>query len=252
MVSSVLFCASVLAGTIGDPRAVGQGKVRAGLETEFILDRDLDFDGGSGLAAGQTFAGAELDGNHRSSTVVEYGLTDIVSVYAKLGAADFGAEAESRTGSAKTADLDFESNTGLGWGLGARAVKNLDNGIIVGATGGYFASGHRAKVTDRNVNGTVSSTTYKDVSYGEWQIAAYVAKEIGQLTPYAGIRWSDASFEIEDPSNGSFVGRAEFKSDENLGFVLGTRMDVNERISIGIEGSLNDESAIAIAADWKF
>ena len=165
-------------------------KVGVGIDQEFVFGRDLKYQSGlEGL-------GNEIEIKNISRTMakISYGLLDNLDIYTKLGTAD--AKVKGPGFIAKT-------NNALAWAIGAKGTYELTEDWFLGANVEYLRHRHSA---DFNFNG---NDWGGKILFQEWQVAPYIAKKIGNFTPYLGVRYSDLRTR----------GAVKLKADDNFGFL---------------------------------
>lgn len=273
---------AVYAASIGGAETQGQGKFSIGMDQEFVFDRDLkntQFSfteevtppgGGPVEFTGQLSLDSKVDKMYRTMVKANYGLLDNLDVYVKLGTAD-GESKSSFSGLLDWTDVANPLNTGQGtfsgsgksktdnafaYGLGMKGTYDLANGWLIGADAQYLRHQNDYKFS--------GSATYTDptmvppsfsaplswkgkLTIQEWQVAPYVAKKMGNLVPYFGVRYSD--FRAEDKSEGE---KEKYKADDNFGVFLGTDYKLGENWKLNLEGRFVDETAMSVGATYRF
>lgn len=205
-VAAVTLPGAAEAGFIGDPTFTnGTGRFSLTGEIDFVMDRDLDFDGGgrADLESPRLFANAG------------YGFGPSVDGFVKLGF--FGGELDA----GGTEDID----TSLGVGFGVKGAF-VDRGELrVGALGQvlYYQS--------------ELETSGADIDWIEIDVALAISfRGLGQIAPYAGIKLGLIDGDIE--------GDADFEQDDIFGLFGGLTFAVSPQVSLGAEVRLVDETAV--------
>jgi opacity protein-like surface antigen len=196
---------------------------------------------------------------------IGYGLNPTYSLYAKLGMADLEA---SLTGiglvDADRATYHLNYDMGFAWGIGGKANYDLEAvRVVVDLQYFRFESGFDTV----DINGTKPTTisSASDVTVDDFGLSAILAKEWslgdGVLMPYLGVRGSMVKVDFGTLNHtGVTVGGTSFlgfgnmdlDSNKNIGVIAGTRYDINDRISLGVEGRFIDETAVSGSLSYKF
>ncbi len=130
--------------------------------------------GGSGLWKRAMKGGAKVsvyEGSHARG----YGLTNRVSLYGKIGGAYVGNDDPSIPTNVSNG---FGTNLVLGGQLNANLWKTATSGWEWDASVGYQYIGAPHKRSGNQVN------------WSEWQLTTSIAKSLGSVTPYVGIKFS--------------------------------------------------------------
>lgn len=213
---------AINAASIGGAETQGKEKVGVGVEQEFS-SRDLKHQ--SGLES--IGSGIEIKNMSRTMAKISYGLLDNLDIYTKLGTADVKIK-----GPAFTAKTD----NAFVWAIGAKGTYELTKDWFLGANVEYLRHRHSANF---NFNG---NDWDGKLLFQEWQVAPYVAKKIGNFTPYLGGSYSDLRVK----------GDVKLKADDNFGMFVGSSYKINDRLFLNMEGRFINERAISFGATYKF
>ena len=242
---SILFLPVVAFSTsIGDPETMGAHKFAIGIDQEFVFDRDLE----SKSSSTPIFAGLDVDGEvkslYRTMFKASYGLFSFMDIYVKLGAARF--KAENDIGGIGILEFDTESRAGFAYGGGVKvAFPCGKSGFLVGVDMQYLR--HKNK-TETDILGLDfdGKTTVQT-----WHIAPYVGMKLGNFTPYAGVRYSDARVKSKVDVFATDL-TFKFKADDNIGAFVGTTYKIGKNFSLNVEGRFIDETALSFGATYRF
>lgn len=270
----VSFCLplAVQAAGIGGAETQGQGKFGIGLDQEIVFDRDLKK---KSYVFGDEVGGYEFTGTlnvepkinklYRTMAKVSYGLLDGLDVYAKLGVVDGEAKQTfsgtmdwsdgvnqgqgitNATGKAKT-------DNAFGWGLGLKGACDLGDDWLIGADIQYLRHKNKYK-TSISATFDYDSLTASgggdwkgELTSQEWHVAPYVAKRLGNFTPYFGAKYSDLRVKDKD----EYGDTEKYKAKHNIGVFAGTECKITDNLSLNLEGRFIDETAMSFGCSWKF
>lgn len=149
-----------------------------------------------------------------------YGLSDSLDIFVSLGFAD-------------VQDIgDFNGALGTLYGGGFK----------------YLLFGGGGNETQVSINGNFetfeSEDSGKEADYQEYHIAAVVSKKSGNVTPFGGIKISDAEVDIE--------GTGKYDADDNFGLFGGVDYFVNPNVYFTGEVHIFDENTIYIGVGYNF
>lgn len=231
----------VYSASVGGAETQGKGKIGVGIDQDFIFNRDMKHTKG---ADGVDWGKVNIDSMSRTTGKISYGLLDNLDVYTKLGIA--GSKIKGKTNDpwlGSEADYGADTNNAFVWGLGAKATYEFTENWLLGIDAQYLRDAH---------NGTSVSYTGADnwkAKYviQEWQVAPYVARRIGKLMPYLGMKYSDLRINHKDAND-----KISFKADNNWGVFTGLGYKMTENLSFNVEGRFVDETAMSFGATWVF
>jgi len=226
----------------------------------------------------------ELDNMSRSMMKLSYGVLDHLDIFVRLGAANFKEKIKGEASDSGTFDDPISGNSGtyagiventgtlkgdsaFAWGLGAKGVIPFENGWFLGVQAQYLTHKNSLKnsmkekesgtfeVTagpDTGTTGTYASAEEEmnwnaKATVQEWQIAPYVAKKLGNFIPYFGVKYSDQRMQYKEEDM-----KLKLKAADNFGLFLGTDYKIGKNFSLNIEGRFIDETAMSLAATYKF
>jgi hypothetical protein len=259
----------VWAEQIGGPSGPGQGELRLGAEgnfrdhveglvsspAAFITGRDESGVGAANFPQPQV---EELRlSTHTFYGVLDYGLTDRLSVRAKAGMGKVGIDAAY--GGLVTDDL-YDFGYGLAWsaGLQYRICAPAGQGTSL-ALSGQFA---RCEPDDVYVH--PYSQRLGGAELQEITAALTVGTSLGHTRPYAGIVWSDLDFDftitpvlqrVSVGPGATQVGLTQhwsFEKDDTLGAVFGLDQGFGGTGWLNLEARVWDEASFAatVGASW--
>ena len=252
---AVFFCLplAVYASSIGGAETQGQGKFGIGLDQEIVFNRDMKLKSiEPALEPGETLEmKPEIDKMSRTMVKTSYGVLDNLDVYVKLGIADF-EDTNNYTyddGSGpETGNIKNKGDNAFAYGIGAKGTYNLENDWIIGCDVQYL----RHKNDYKGV-GDGGDSLKGDVTFQEWQVAPYIAKKIGNLVPYLGVKYSDLRTEYKLTLEGDDeVETWKTEADDNFGVFLGIDYKIADNWKLNFEGRFADETAISLGATYKF
>ncbi len=237
---------AVYAASIGGVGTQGQGKWSVGLDQEFVFDRDIGHKSGSfiaiGLPATTSWKEGEIDKMSRTMVKASYGLLDNLDIYLKLGVINIEMKAKMlEAGTEKIFTAKIDNAFALGVGLKASYEFNEDWLL------GIDLQHHLRLKYDARC--TYPNLPDWDVDYFfyEWHIAPYIAKRIGNLVPYFGVKYSDLRVKLERDADNVML-----EADDKFGIFLGTDYKVDDVWSLNLEARFIDETAISFAGTHKF
>ena len=111
--------------------------------------------------------------------------------------------------------------------------KHVSGSVLI-----YDVSDPTATITG-NLNGKM---TVK-----EWHIAPFIAKKLGNFTPYIGAKYSDLRMKLDYDDNGS----DNFDAERHFGTFVGTNLNLG-KFSLNLEGRFIDETAITAGISCRF
>jgi opacity protein-like surface antigen len=224
--------------SVGGAETQGRNKIGVGVDQEFIFDRDLKYQ--SGLENVES-AKIEIDSMYRTMGKISYGLLDNLDLYVKLGTADAKVKGPMTFTTVEGGTYTANTSNAFAWGLGVKGNYEFAEDWLLGADVQYLRHRHSADFSwgENSWDGKLL--------FQEWQVAPYLAKRIGNFTPYAGVKYSDLRVDHKDAD-----GKVKFKADDNFGMFVGTGYKLNDRISLNVEGRFIDETAMSFDATYRF
>ena len=242
-----------------------KGKFAIGLEGEYIFERDMDgstVDTSSIPGSPNTMrVYVEAKDMSRSLLNLSYGLTDNISIYLKVGAADWESEADvySQTlGPGRIGHVELDADMEVAYGGGIRIELPLsqdDNPIVLGVDGQYLRHENDVDGRETFTFGPPPANLDGKFEVQEWQIAGYFAKSFGDFTPYIGVKASNLNMDghiqyttIFNPFSVSYTGDSKY----NFGGFVGANLNIGDAWALGVEGRFVDETAISGKCVFKF
>lgn len=251
--STALFAAPI--GNTAAPQILEEGffipsdcwvDIRAGYEGDFVGDARLE---------------QEKEGNGRvdsytqstNSGTVTINILDRLDIYGVFGSCRTCAEWRASDASGDIHNFQMQTFHNFLWAVGVRAILFEWGKCDLGAGGRYSSVNNQpAWLTVDGENTSVSGTHCR---WREWQINLDVSYHIDILTPYIGIKYSNAKtrlgrFSVSIASNGS--GNDHFKNRVPVGLFLGCSFSTGKYFMLNVEGRLIDEEAVTISGDLRF
>ena len=191
---------------------------------------------GGVLGRGATGAGDPHQHLYRAEHFRGYGLTDWLSLYAKVGWAYLRVTDDTATNDA----VDFGSNLLLGAQLKSRLWQNAKRTWEWNGSAQYLWVGapHR-----RGKN---------QGQWQEWQVATTTARSFGRLKPYVGLKCSLVNFDFKIRKSGEVIQSGTYKQDAWLGPVLGTDYLVGEDVVVNVESAYIDGAEVTASVAHVF
>lgn len=220
--------------------------VRAGYEGDFVADARLK----------QRREGSGRVDSYEQSTnsgTVTVNVLDRLDMYGVFGSSRTCAEWRFLDSLGNVHNTQMETFHNFLWGVGARAILfewgNCDLGL-----GGRYSSVNNKPIwlTVDGVNVPVSGGHCR---WREWQVNLDVSYHIDILTPYIGIKYSNARTRIGEftttiATNGS--GSDHFENRVPVGLYVGCGFSTGKYFMLNVEGRLVDEEAVTISGDLRF
>lgn len=197
-----------------------KGKYITGYQNNTIFKHDL----------------ADSYGNVKSDQhyyTLSYGVFDWLSLDGKIG---FGNVREKGGIHPK---VDHNYGFAGGYGFRLRVLDDLKNKVSV-VTGFQHTSTHPAS---KNVNGDKRFAIYED-----WQVSLVSSKEIGRLTPFAGVKLSYGNL-IQKTND---IDRKNRPPAYYAGTVLGCNVRLTQNTYISVESHFIDETSLSSSFCYKF
>lgn len=154
-------------------------------------------------------------------------------------------------------DLGVESDTGLLFGVEAELnlyktseiIEPL-NDIQLSLIGGYQRS--NLNVDDVRLGSlSLTSPLNVDIAYSAWEIGLKAAKDLGILTPYIGVVYSQSAVEYE--ADLVIVTLTEtLDMEDNVGLRCGLEGELLPNLNVALDVKLIDQTAIGGRVTYKF
>lgn len=219
----------LVAEPVGSPSSIlKKGQWAMGLGGGAVLDRKM-----SGDAKALVYHGGHFRG---------YGLTDGLSLYGKLGLAYLEADdASIKKANSSSTTNSFGRNLLSSVQLKGRLWQNAKKTWEWDGSIQYVDI--RARRKGKN-----------EARWQEWQFATSVAKAIGRLKPYVGVKYSMVDMRFRVRENGSLLTQGTYDEDAPVGFFLGTDYYVGEQedVIVNVETSYLDGAEVAVSIAYTF
>lgn len=212
-------CGSSFAAPAYGPRMPEQKHFSVGLQNYSVLERELENDFGK-IRSQENFL------------LISYGLFDWLSIDAKGGVGDIRQRPE--TGN----ELKYDAFLGGGYGFRVKFYNADKTKMIFGF---QHISIHPHTVTN---NGQKNKAVLDN-----WQFSLLVSREILNLTPYLGAKWSRM-----DNIRWVDTSRKMEKSDlgKSVGLIVGLDIPLSKKIWFNLEGGFFDETSVAGSINFAF
>ena len=171
-----------------------------------------------------------------------YGLTDWLSVYGKLGVAYLSLNDPLVVKDGGSTTHSFGANAISG---GQVKVK-------------FFESPRHKWEWDGSLQYTDvrrrNRGTKNEVRFHDWQLATGLAKSLGKMKPYAGVKVSRSEMAFLIRQGGALLKRAEHKPDASLGFYVGADVYLGqyEDVVVNVESGYVDGAEVTVAVAHSF
>ncbi len=244
------------AASIGGAKTQGQGKLGISAEWSYIFNRDLKFQSATDRDSDYTVKNYEIDKGYNAIGKVSYGIFDAMDIYVKLGVADYDVKGDMLESGSKYAADKYATDSDFLYGGGVKFSYEIENNWIIGADLQYLTSKHKADAESVLIEGGVYSARYTSTRISEWHIAPFIAKKIGNFTPYLGGKYSDLRMKLKSPSGvkpeAGWWDNVKYKADDNFGIFIGSDIVVNDIFVVNIEGRFIDETAMSLGVSYRF
>lgn len=169
-----------------------------------------------------------------------YGLTDWLSLYGKIG----GAYLEVDDASVKHPDGSVQS-----FGAGLLVGLQVKTRIWRHAKTGLQWDGSLQYVDVR-----LRHRTSNDGHWREWVLASSVAKAMGRITPYLGVKYSLIDLDARIRRNGALFLQRTYEDDVAVGPFFGTDVyfGPSEDVIVNVETSYVDGPEFTMAVKYFF
>ena len=240
----IILAAMLTIGWAGIATAV---ELQAGVDTNFVLDRDIK------IKAGGTDVKASTSAQYYDvTTIIKLG--DIVKLIPKIGINTFQVN-----GKDKIDNINVDSDVGWNVGLDAEVAVAQTKYADLSAIGSYRYS--RAEVDNVDIFGASFTNPLRNtIALNEYEIGGKVSKNIADLlpnsgvkslTPYVGIVYSDLIGTVETKGlTPNFKG--DIEAENNVGLRLGLACEPIQNLLISVDGKLIDQTAIGGKVTYKF
>ena len=260
----IFLCLSIVvqgvhAADIGGTGTVGQGNLGLSAYQDSILGRDGKYTRGIETGPNETMEMVSDTKINRTMIKCSYGLFDWLDFYAMAGASDFKSNIDATIGNSSGQTLEgkfkINGNHGFTYGLGMKAEKEFENPAwILGCDFRYL---EQRNDFDGTFGMAMNGVSYEesingDATFREGHFAPYLAKEIWNLVPYFGVKFSNVWTEYNLEWENGESDTCKFSAKNNVGMFLGIDWELNDAWSLNLEGRLIDEQAVSVAINYKF
>jgi opacity protein-like surface antigen len=246
----------------GPADQVAKGQFQVGIEGSWLgqekfkdaQERYVFSDDGSGQ---RTAREVQVRDDYMLSAKLAYGVTDWLSVFARVGRAERGSLRETLGASG---EWQAQMKPALVWGLGAQGrVFQLDSGLglLVGAE--YLRYDNRGVGQWRYPDGTSTADygTSVDSKIDYWRAEANATLywKLGCLTPYAGLEYSYSELSLDERwfGDGYWSTYAwETKNAENLGAFVGLALEITPALKLDLRGNFISREELLLGVSYAF
>lgn len=277
--------------SIGGADTLGRNKFAVGLDSEYTFDQvyqrrqtTTNFVIVPGVVEIHTANGNQITVNalYRETVKVSYGILKNLDIYVKAGIAKIDdLEYEGSGGinailggpplvASATNGGHLRSNLGLALGAGLKGKIDLPfTGWFIGTDLQYARSRARTKlplwqtfvIAGVPVGQEIGNRGF--VTLEEWQVAPYIAKKLGNFTPYIGGKYSYSRMKLEfdgrmgpNPFGPGTIPMSQQGSNERTGNIFGAfcglDWNIGKHVTLNLEGRFIDETAVSGTATYKF
>ncbi len=153
----------------------------------------------------------------------------------------------------KTALGDVKFNSGVGFNLGCEVEADVFAIEIVDLTliGSYRFS--RTDLDEIEAGGIkISNPLETIIQTQEWEIGLLVSKDLGLVTPYAGLVYSDLRGAVNVNLSDTYGLNDYFKAKSNLGLRIGLATKPINDISVSVDGKFIDCYGVGGQLTYRF
>lgn len=231
-------------GNFAEPKMIEKGtivlednliSVRGGYQGDFVFDRKL-----------KDLEDAEITTN--SGTII-LNINKKIDIYTLLGASS-GTFKEIYD----SIEIEYETDMGFAWGIGAKAILFEYEDTIIGIDCKYFNTEpdlDKIKINGIGYDLPSAEVTKAQIEYDEFQIALGVAQKINMFISYGGIKYSRATGNLIATILGTDY-ESDTKNKDKIGLFVGCSILPLKNVGLNIEGRFLDETALMISGQIKF
>lgn len=268
------YCSLALAATVGNPldldlpkrsaalrQEIIEGtldeaeqaiKIKAGLDLEFVFDKDLD--------SSSEVSKAEMSGTYY---MAKLGITlfNRIEPFIKVGTSNLESE-WTQNGTSK---IKMEAGNGLAWGFGVKGTIWEWSSLGICLTGDWQFINTEADAEEIERDGTPVTDSGADFNIEEWQASLVLSKKYilplqwqdVYIVPYTGFTFSDSIVDIKftDPNNpGTDYSLFDANNKNRYGFLMGCDIlpSLSNPFIYSIELRLLNEFALTLGGTLKF
>ncbi|MDD5745935.1 MAG: hypothetical protein PHO30_01590 [Candidatus Omnitrophica bacterium] len=195
----------------------------------------------------------EIDESTQIGLKIAYGLAEGVSLYAKIGMADWSITRNIPE------TIDYENAPYYGAGI-AYAYKAESN-IIIGGDIQYIMQSDVGVDTLTYAGRSATNIGGMDADFSELQISVLCGYDIAvsddtHIVPYAGLGYDKFSYEWAAGSLNTTstidIAAGSLDGDNALGLIAGTSVSVGSNLNIHLEGRFVSETAFSLGFNYRF
>jgi len=246
IIASPVFAASITNAV----KPLGHMKFSIAAEDNYIFSRDIK--------KPENRTKFEIEDMNQVYANLGLGITPCLNIYTKLGISDSG-EIQDETTSA--AIQKITTDYGFLWGVGASYAKEISAGWKIGVDAQF--NWWKAGVDTVTYNDLSATSVSGDIINFEYQATPFVTKriEIPQynwvMNPYLGVKFSYFKTKTDDQIKYNAAGGDRstswtLRGDDYVGIVVGSDLEINDKIALQVEGRFIDETAITAGGTYKF
>lgn len=265
---STFLCFSLgFASSIGNPiKPLGNMKLSAGIEANFIRERDMEESGSS--TTGSSINSLELTECSQGYTLLTLGITDYANIFAKLGMAKINS-INLKFSSGESVSL--ESSSGLLYGGGATIVYTVgredlyfldkfidiesDINCFLGlkAEATYFQADADEMYIDSvnvtNVSGKLKNLQTQLALFGG---AEFMIDDNLSLSPYITGFWNNSGIKTDGVRYNTDILNFDSDAEDQFGVGLGLDLNLSKNVTFNIEGRFIGGNEISFGGTLKF
>ncbi len=254
LIFSAAVCYALPVGNIGSPASFKKGMITKDEKSQFgfVLGAEVDLNADHNMKDQAKDTEYSFYGG-RAGIV----MADRACVYGLVGA----AEAEQKY-KISGKEVEWDTDADLSWGIGGTVVVyekdveySTNKGVMrVGFDGKYRVSDldvDKVKIDNAVYHSSDAAVTEQKFDCDEWQVAAGVSFQFNTVSPYAGVKYSDASGEAKATVSGKSY-EYDFDPKSNFGIFAGVDILAFDCFTINAEGRFIDETAFSAGATLKF
>lgn len=240
--------------------------LKAGYRGNFVYDKSFHH---AGRGNNGNVANVYNFGYYSNSGVLTLNLWDRLDIYGFVGAANIDLDAFHREIDSadpdQYADVSYFSKTRTNWGVGAKVVLWETCWGCVGTT--YIgldavyerlnsAPIQHARIVDSTNDFFDWTANGSKLGFYETQVSLGIAHRICNLVPYIAVKWSNGGFNgrgYYDASGDSFdFNVPSAHASRHWGYAFGVTLVDANRMTVTAEARFVDETALSVAAEFKF
>jgi hypothetical protein len=206
-------------------------------------------------------------GYYSNSGVLTLNLWDRLDIYGFVGAANIDLDAYAGLGTNNDfVDVSYFSNTRTNWGVGAKVVLWETCWGCVGTT--YIgldavyerlnsAPIQHARIVDSTSDFDEWTKNGSKLGFYETQVSLGIAHRICNLVPYIAVKWSNGGvngsgyYDFGTGDSQDFYTPSAH-SNRHWGYAFGVTLVDANRMTVTAEARFVDETALSVAAEFKF